>query len=136
MPEDIRGHNHLYESKRVIVVSEHQTFPGANEHTVLHEIREMVEHILVELGSRTCSSMEELEVRAEEFAAIARSEAFGDSLLVFWKNAEQIEKKWVRYGAYTLIGLGGLLYTLGLFFLPVFEDVLAEGRKGKRNVRT
>lgn len=136
MPEDIRGHNHLYENQRVIVVSEHQTFPGANEHTVLHEIREMVEHILVGLGSRTCSSMEELEARAEEFAALARSDAFGDSLLVFWKNAEQIEKKWVRYGAYALIGLGGLLCTLGLFFLPVFEDVLAEGRKGKRNVHT
>jgi hypothetical protein len=135
MPTDIRGHNHLYENKRVILVSEHQTFPGANEHTVLHELREMVEHVFVDLGLRTCSSMEELETRAEQFASIARSEAFGYTLLVFWKNAEQIEKKWARYGAYALIGVGGLAYLFGLLFLPILEDAWPSEEMRKRNVR-
>jgi len=136
MPPDIRGHNLFYENRRAIVVSEHQTFPGANEHTVLHEVRELVEHIFVELGVRTCSSMEEIEARAEEFASIARSEAFSNTLLVISTAAEEIEKKWARYGAYILIGVGGLAYLLGLWFLPALEDASLPEKTGKRNVRT
>jgi hypothetical protein len=80
--------------------------------------------------------MEEIEARAEEFASIARSEAFSDTLRTMWKGAEEIEKKWARYGAYILIGVGGLAYLLGLLFLPVFEDASSPDKTGKRNVRT
>jgi hypothetical protein len=80
--------------------------------------------------------MEEMEDRAEQFASIARSEAFSNTLLVIWKGAEGIDKKWARYGAYILIGVGGLACLLGLLFLPVLEDAWPPEEKRKRNVRT
>jgi hypothetical protein len=99
-------------------------------------LREVVEHVFVDLGSRTCSSLEELEARAEQFASVARSKAFGKTPQVAWKNAEQIEKKWARYGAFVLIAVGGLAYFLGIYFLPHLEDAWPPDEGRKRNVRT
>ena len=135
MPADIRGHNSLYLSKRAIVLSAHQPLPGTDEHTLLHELREVIEHIFKELGFVTCRDSADLEIRAEMFAGHVRSEAFSRRLLVFFEYAKQIEAKWMRYSAYAVLGIGGLAYMFTCLFLPFVEDnVLKE--LNKRNVRT
>jgi hypothetical protein len=136
MPSDIRGHNSVYLTKRAIVLSEHQPLLGADEHTLLHELREIVEHIFKELGGATCDSAGELEIRAESFAGLVRSEAFSRQLSVFFQTAEQIENKWVRYGTFFLIGLGGLAFVCTCIFLPQLEHAVTADELRKRNVRT
>ena len=130
MPPEIRGHNSLYFSKRAIVLSADQPLSDLDEHTLLHELREIVEHIFKELGTSTCNETAELEMRTELFASYVRAEAFSRRLPVFFEHAQQIEKKWVRYGAYAVIGVGAIAYMFACLFLPFVEDtVLKDLRK-------
>jgi hypothetical protein len=135
MPADIRGHNSFYQAKRSIVLSSHQPLPGTDEHTLLHELREVIEHIFKELGFGTCSEIADLEMRAEMFAGYVRSEAFSRTLPVYFEHAQQIEVKWVRYGAYAILGIGALAYMFTCLFLPFIEDTVVKDLN-ERNVRT
>ena len=135
MPPEIRGHNSLYLSKRSISLSSHQPLLGTDEHTLLHELREVIEHIFKELGSGTCSENPDLEMRAEMFASYVRSESFSRRLPEFFESAKQIEVKWVRYGAYAVIGIGAAAYMFTCLFLPFFEETFLKDLD-KRNVRT
>jgi len=64
-----------------------------------------------------------------------RSEAFGRRLPEFLEQAKQIDVKWVRYGAYAVIGIGSLAYMFTCLFLPFFEETFLK-ELDKRNVRT
>ena len=135
MPPEIRGHNSLYLSKRSISLSSHHPLPGTDEHTLLHELREIMEHIFKELGSSTCSEEADLEMRAEMFASYVRSESFGRRLPDFIEQVKQIEMKWVRYAAYAVIGIGSMAYIFTCLFLPFVEDTFLK-ELAKRNVPT
>jgi hypothetical protein len=136
MPEELRGHNYTYKDIRAIAISDHHTFPGADEHTMLHELREIMERVFVGLGYSTDNKEDELEMQAEHFAALVRAEAFQRSLPSFIENARKIDSKLWRIGAYLFIGVMAFFYVSGCFFLPQFEDASATYKSLQRNVRT
>ena len=129
MPSEIRGHNSFYNGSRTITIAERQSFPGANEHTLLHELRELLEHSFVGLGFAVAANPEDLEKRAELFACLVRSHLAQKTMFVWLEHVGHVEKKWLRYGAYVLTALGGIAMIVGCFLLPVFEDQASEYRR-------
>jgi hypothetical protein len=126
MPSELRGHNSSYNGNRTITIAEQQWFPGAKEHSLLHELRELLEHTFVHLGFAIASAPEDLEKRAEHFACLARSTLAQEMIEDCWRRAEQVERKWMRYSAYLLTVLGGLAVLISCLFLPTFEDQALE----------
>ena len=126
MPVELRGHNSLYNGDRAITIAERQWFPGAKEHTLLHELRELLEHTFVHLGFSIAASREDLEDRAEQFACMVRASLAGEMTVGWLEQAEQVERKWLRYGAYLLCVVGGLAVIASCILLPKLEDQAAE----------
>lgn len=122
LPPELRGFNCVYDNKTEIVISEQQSFPGAEEHTLLHELREVLERIFVGLDYPTADNGQELEKKAEDFARLARMAAINKSLPTFFEGADQIDRKWARVAAFVLIGGGALLYLFSCAMLPHLED--------------
>ncbi len=126
MPSELRGHNSFYNGARTITIAEQQSFPGAKEHTLLHELRELLEHTFVQIGFAIAVSPEDLEQRAEHFACLVRSSLAQKMMIDWWEKAEHVEKKWLRYGAYLLSVVGGLAVFLSCILLPRLEDQALE----------
>lgn len=135
MPRELRGHNSSYEGRRTILIAAEQDFPGADTHTVLHELREIIEQILSTLDRKTAISLHERELRAETFAASVLSYALLRKLPGAFEQAKKIDKKWWRYGAYLFIGIGAMAYVATCWLLPYLED-MSRKIDEERNVRT
>ena len=129
MPSELRGHNSSYNGSRTIAIAENQSFPGANEHTLLHELRELLEHSFVQLGFAVAATPQDLEERAELFACLVRSHLAQKTMFVWLEQVGHVEKKWLRYGAYLLTVLCGIAMLVGCFLLPAFEDQALEHRR-------
>jgi len=129
MPAELRGHNAAYNGTRKITVAEDERFPGAKEHTLLHELRELLEHTFVDLSCAVAANGDALEQRAEHFACLVRSNLVREMMVVWLQQSALVEKKWQRYGAYILSVLGGLGMFLGCVLLPMFEDQALEFRR-------
>ena len=123
LPPGLRGHHTCFNNERAIWLPEKDRFPGAREHTLLHELREILEHIFCDLGLPTADASSR-EARAEEFAAHTRMIASREMWTSFLEDAKKIQSTWWRRGAYGLIGFGALLHAAGCAFLPYFEDSL------------
>jgi hypothetical protein len=136
MPNELRGHNSSYSGSRTITIAEHQSFPGAQEHTLLHELRELLEHSFVRLGFAIAVSGEDLEERAEGFACLVRSNLSQRTLLFWLEQAEHVEKKWLRYCSYFLAILGGVIFVSGCLLLPVLEDAAIRAELQRKTART
>jgi hypothetical protein len=121
LPAELRGFNCAYQDRMEIVLSEQQGFWGAQEHTLLHELREILERSFITLGYPTVGHVRELEGKAEDFARFTRMAAISKSLPTFFELAEQIERKWVQVAALVLIGCGALFYFYTCAMLPRFE---------------
>src|SRR5690242_17717980 len=118
LPAELRGFNCVYQSKTEIVLSEQQSFWGVQEHTLLHELREILERSFITLGYPTVSDEQKLEKNAEDFARFIRMAAITKSLPIFFEGTEQIERKWVQVAAFLLIGCGVLFYFYTCAMLP------------------
>lgn len=129
MPSELRGHNSSYNGARTIAIAEQHSFPGAKEHTLLHEVRELLEHTFVHLGFGIAINPEDMEQRAEHFACFVRSTLAGQTMIEWLEHAEQVEKKWVRYGVYLICVVGGLAMFMGCILLPRFEDQALQSRQ-------
>ena len=105
LPTGMRGYNGSYRDKREILISLYQDFDGAKLHTLLHELREILERGFEKLArpivNREGSDLEQraLEQRAESFAIFVQIRAAYDTLSVLLDNVSEIEKKWLRIGA-------------------------------------
>jgi len=130
MPQELRGFACSLNGHHWITISKHQTHPGADLHTLLHELREIVEHVFQELGLPTAASRDELEARAELFASMVRVGAYFPFFSSMLDDAEKIQSKFWRYGAYALIGVIGFFVSADAMLLPRFEDFPS------RNLRT
>ena len=135
LPTELRGYNCSYGNKREIVVSQHQTFPGADQHTLLHELREILEATFEGLG-HPIVNRRELEGFAESFAISVQMAVAERELPNLFQNAAEIERKWWRITAYVLLGVGGLAYLLGCALRPYLEDVFASEELRQRNLHT
>jgi hypothetical protein len=130
LPSGIRGHNSLFDDKRTIVISSNQDFPGADEHTLLHEFRELLEYEFEDLDRPTITNDNDREKRAELFASAVRANAIMEMLPGFVAGADQIKSKWFRYGAYGVILMGALFCGAVCIFLPQLEGAASRGSSG------
>jgi hypothetical protein len=122
LPTELRGFNCVYQDRTEIVLSEQQSFWGVQEHTLLHELREILELTFITLGYPTVGDEQKLERNAEDFARFTRMAAINKSLPIFFDLTEQIERKWVQVATLLLIGCGVLIYFYSCAMLPRFED--------------
>ena len=129
MPTELRGYNAAYNGTRTIAIAEDERFPGAKEHTLLHELRELLEHTFVAIGVSVAVNQDDLEQRAELFACLVRSDLSQNLMFVGLKHVEQVERKWLRYGLYAITVLVGVAMVVSCYLLPVFEDQVLENRR-------
>lgn len=123
LPQGLRGHHACFNNERAIWLPERDRFPGAREHTLLHELREILEHIFTDLGLPTADAKSR-EAPAEAFAAHTRITASEKMCKTFIEDARKIQSTWRRRGTYALICFGMILHSFGCIFLPFFEDSL------------
>ena len=125
LPQGLRGHNCAYEGRQEIVlgaVSGPAAAMGAQEHTLFHELRELIEYEFRKLGCPTTSAPSDLEAQAETFASMVRSMATMNA----WKPVfEDLDTKsgWGKLGL-VLLGCGLVITSFAYFLLPHWEDRL------------
>lgn len=133
MPTGVKGFNGSYENRCEIVISTDQELPGmADLHTLLHELREIIERKFEEIGRPTanCGDLD-LEHRAEFFATAVQIGAACQMLPGLLESASEIKRKWLRIGAYIGIFCGAMVYTFGCIALPKLEDAFAAQRRAR-----
>lgn len=139
LPDGLQGMNASVGSNRSIFLSNEGAFPGSEEHTLLHELRELIEYLLCDLGYPT-EKGQGLEARAEEFASHARSIAALKEFQVLFEKAARIESGWKRWLACAFVILLGISYSATCVLLPAFEDRISRSSqvpvlKPRRNSR-
>jgi len=135
LPEGIRGYNHLFGQKRQILIAQSQstgTVFGIQEHTLFHELRELIEYEFREIGSSVALS--DLESRAESFASTVRLEA---SMMV-WKplldDVTEMKSGWGRIVLGLLLVFFVAVQAFSCVMLPRWEDQLE--RRGASKTRS
>ena len=129
LPDGLRGLNLSYGNKREILISTNQDYHGATLHTLLHELREILEGEFRAMEQPLASDEnDDIERRAEEFATLVQVSAAKHALPVVWESASKIERKWLRIGAYVLICFGVLAYAVSCTSITRIEDSLAAQR--------
>lgn len=119
LPAGLLAVNMSFEGKRRIDVSVRREQLYFQVHTVLHEIREIIENDFRRLGHETTYS-QDLEHCANEFAfgviVCSLSHLFGS----LFDNAWEIQSTWRRWGVLALIGIGVVAVSsysfIGAFF--------------------
>ena len=135
LPQELRGFNCTFQDKKEIVLTERETAPFSDSHTLFHEFREMLEHVFAGLGHPTINPEHSLEVQAEIFAVACRMKAAEREFPAFIEMAQNVETTWVRYLAYALVAVFGLAHVLSCVLTPHMEEILSEARR-QRYVRT
>ena len=103
IPHDLRGSNFRYENAMSIVMPMNGGCFISREHTLLHELRELLEHHLSDLG-RPIADEVTRESRAEQFAACVRMAVFVESSKEFFQLAGDVKNPLGRVCAYGLVG--------------------------------
>jgi Zn-dependent peptidase ImmA (M78 family) len=135
LPQDIHGSNFLFQDKKEIVIAERELAPFGDSHTLLHEFREMLEHVFVELGYPTISARDSLEEQAELFAGLCRMDAGAKELPAVLEMVQQVEKKWARYLGYVFVAAFALAYMFTCVYMRQLEEIGSEVHR-QRYVRT
>jgi len=126
LPREFRGHNHRYEGKREIIVGEVTTtaFPGTREHTLFHELRELIEYEFREMGCPVASSFVDMEARAESFAGAVRAYGAIKSWQPLLEGIGEIKSGWGKFVAILLVSALLIVWAFPLMMLPHWEDRL------------
>jgi hypothetical protein len=135
LPDDIRGFNCLFQDKKEIVITEREPIIFSDAHTLLHEFREILEHVFIELRHPTIGSEDCTEVQAELFAGLCRIDAGAKELPAALEMAQQIEKKWARYLGYVAVAGFTLVYLFTCIYMRQLEEIDSEVER-QRYVRT
>jgi hypothetical protein len=110
LPADLLAVNMSFEGKRKILTAKEGDHVSFQVHTVLHEIREIIEADFHRLGSATTSS-QDLDHLADVFAFAVPICAAMPSLGGLLENDPEIWPLWVSLGAFTVGAVGVLLYS-------------------------
>lgn len=126
LPAGLLGVNMSYGSKRRIDLSSRREQTLFQIHTVLHEIREIIENGFLRLGFST-TDRRDLEASADEFAFWAALCSTRDPLKDMLKTASEIESKWQRW---TMLGLGsaGVIAFVFYSFMGAFSHNVTVSR--------
>jgi hypothetical protein len=133
LPDRHSGINCCFGEKRVILISTSEIDGFSREHTLLHELREIVEYQFRELG-HGIAEREELEKRAELFAALARMHVGAALWTSLVGAAANIRATLPRFGAYALLGAGAMGYLFCLF-LPCLDYLRANSSQAHLDQR-
>jgi hypothetical protein len=131
LPDELVGFHCSYGEAREIIISEQEPYWLSAEHTILHELREMLEHTFSDLGFWT-SSGKLPENRAEEFALSVRVWGLGEVLDSHWEDFAKGQSWWDRSIALFLTA-GCIAYSLACRFLPLWESLDLARRKQSGN---
>jgi hypothetical protein len=129
LPYPLRGHNCHYQKKREIVVgtvSGTAEYLGITEHTLLHELRELIEYEFRKEGHPVAASAVDLESRAELFASEVRS--FASMKMWEWllEGAASIESRFWQIVAIVAVGALMTVHHFSFLNLPQWEDQLTK----------
>lgn len=119
LPDCLRGYNISYSGKRILLVSDELAPWGGVEHTILHELRELIEYELAALGKVTFQSSNGEEL-AEEFAV--RTCVLGKEAPEWFDGVSKIERTWPRRFGYLLAILMVVGYAAGILLFPKIEE--------------
>jgi len=129
LPKPLRGHNCLYDGKSEIVVGTvagPTAGLGPREHTLLHELRELIEYEFRKLGRPVATTPSDLESRAEDFASLARAVAPLKALEWVFDAIGGIESRLLQFAAIALVCILAMGHYLYCLTLPQWEDQLAK----------
>lgn len=131
LPFGLHGLNGEHKGKREIVIAEEEAFPGGKVHTLLHELREVLEYAFSDLGYPTVQK-QGLERRAEEFASAVNLLGMQKAFVMLFTSAMKIETTWKRLlaGA-ALCALGVPLMIVSAMY-PQFEDAMIRAKQVKK----
>jgi hypothetical protein len=126
LPRELRGHNHRYQGKRGIVVGAvaETALPGIREHTLFHELRELIEYEFREIGHPVAANFSDLESRAETFAGGIRTYGAIKGWQPLLEGIGEIKSGWAKLGLGLLLFLIVGANALACLFLPHLEDRL------------
>jgi hypothetical protein len=134
LPRDLLAVNCFPDGKRIVVLGDHAEYTLIQPHTVLHEIRELLEYSLRDLGSPT-TDKDQIESRADEFASlvmIGNGERICTKLL---EDALGIESGLWKFLAVALIGFCAISVCAHAHLsatYPYRQDQWTENHPGQR----
>lgn len=102
LPPDLRGANFWHEKNMSIVMPVDGGCFISREHTLFHEVRELLEWEFEHLG-HSSGDPDTLESRAEQFAACVRVAMFIESSKDFFRLATDVRNPFGRVCAYGLV---------------------------------
>jgi len=128
MPKCLTGAYGSLEGKTVIFICQEESFPGIKEHTIFHELREILEHSFKDLGFPSVTTGEELEKAAEDFAVQVRIALGRTVWTAMLEGTEKVESKLLRFVAFAFVVLGALVIEGSCALLPYFERVHSQSK--------
>jgi hypothetical protein len=130
LPFGLHGLNGVHGQKRHIVIAKEEAFPGGKVHTLLHELREVLEYSFADLGYPTVQK-QGLERRAEEFASMATMLGMQKVFVMFFTSVMKIETTWKRWLAGAALCVLGVPVMITSAMYPHFEDAVIRARLEK-----
>ncbi len=121
LPEGLHAINGRYGENRAITLADREDFPGGKIHTLLHELRELMEYQFRDQGFPTAPDSE-LDSRAEDFASEVRIKAGFKVWIKMFEEAGKVESNWKRWLAYAAFFVIGMAYAASCALLPQLED--------------
>ena len=125
LPREFGGHNHTYQGKREILIgTATEGALGSREHTLLHELRELIEHEFRAMGHPVVSDLSDREERAERFAGFVRAFAAIKSWQPLFDGIGAIKSGWGKLGMILLAAALVIVSSIHYLALPHWEDRL------------
>ena len=115
LPPENSGLNVRHGERRAIFVNKAELQGLSREHTLLHELREILEYKFQELG-RPVAKKNDLEERAEMFAVFVRMECAVAIWSAILESVGSLQVRWQRIGTSILVTLGALVHCI---FTPI-----------------
>ena len=126
LPGGLRGHNCALGEKREIVIGKVEgpaAVFGSQEHTLFHELRELIEYEFRKIGHPVAVASD-LESRAETFAAMSRARASLRGWEPLLDGIGNVQSTWGRFAVALPFLLIILLESFSCLLLPHWEDQL------------
>lgn len=130
LPDSLRGYNCRYAGKSKIFVSNQHSFAGAEEHTALHELRELLEYEF-KAAERPTTISKDIEELAEDFAVAVRVQALHRDVPKWFEGAATIERKWPRRLAYVALFVFTCLLIATITIGPQLEEFAEKQNRDK-----
>jgi hypothetical protein len=121
LPTQLAGCNIRVGEKRKILLSDNGAYVLSREHTLLHEVREMIEYEFRDLGWPIFTQSDQ-ETRAERFAISVRVASVSDFWMAVVDGGCSSESKWHSVGTLILAMAGLVVSGFCLLMPPAYEN--------------